>query len=167
MRRTTKLIRVLGAAAGIALTPAISAHGEEAEHPIALEDIQVPLEDARGVGVDGVQATAAYLSDDAQVIVLYGPTKETFREVIQAARRVLYDKSTALKGVIVASPTGNGYGTEIAFYVDGQLSATILGAEKGDHGDTSNLNSDIEIILLKDYKEVIVPRRLKEAERRN
>ena len=82
---------------------------------------EVQVDDRRGIERDAIQTYAAWKSDNAQTIVLYGPTNETFQEVVEAATEALQRNDNGLNWIVLASGE-----TELAIYTDGLLSHTIL-----------------------------------------
>ena len=141
------------------------------DEPVAsiTQEIVVPLDDARGIGEDAVQAGASALSNDSQVIVYFGDNYEAYKSIVSAAQDIIAEDKIPLKGIILADPLEpefvNGYqistDQEIEIYADGQKTSTIMNP----HAGVGNLKNDIKDRLQKDYDRIIVPRRAETAKK--
>lgn len=79
------------------------------------------ISDQRDVSRNSAQLIAAQLSKNAQTLLLFGPAKESFNEVKEAAEAALTQNGNTLNWVVVASGK-----PELAFYTNGLLTHTIL-----------------------------------------
>jgi len=114
---------------GLAVT-ANDAYAQDSATTVAA--IEVPMSDSRGLERDGIQMLAARASNKKrQIVVLYGPTNETFNEVREGLVEFISSgEETSFRGLIVASGD-----PEIAYYRDGQLTATLLKPSGSDLSD--------------------------------
>jgi len=108
------------------------------------------MRDARHVERDGVQSAAALSSGQGnnQAIILYGPNKESFNEVFAGAKEAVLESNVDVGRMFVASGS-----PEIAFYADGQLTATILNPSGPEVSDA------VKAQLEDDFNQIIAPRK--------
>lgn len=119
--------------------PITAAYAQDGQ-PIAMK---VPWRDVQSASRDGVQSLAAIVSNKAQTIIVYAPTREIWDAVIAGARVQLLNGKSYMKGVLLAS----GVRSEIAFYADAQLTETIL------RPDVKTLTNTVTQIIERDYIE--------------
>lgn len=118
----------------------------EAALPVGYENVEVPYRDSRDITREAVQTAATRISSNGrQTIVLYAADQEIWDAAYEGAQISLAAGESKLNGFILAA----GDQQEVAFYANGQLSATLL------NPDPALLVDDIRGQLSRDYEAYI------------
>lgn len=136
-----KLKTALSAVAGatLALTPLTAANSQRVQDVSVtnIEQINLPMRDARGIQIRGVQMAAAMDSEGGQIMVFFGDDPRAFEAAKQGARMAIAD-GVPLRGMMVADPVTPETAGEsqisgsdqVTFYADGILTGTIDNADR-------------------------------------
>ena len=122
---------------------------------VSYQQIQVPVNDARHVGVEAVKFGAAQASNDQLLLVIYGKNQSLFNQTYEAAQQLIAD-GYPLRGIIVG-PTDHP--EQVDVYTDTQLYDTISPEESG--GNTVATFYDRDVIkrsAVHGYEDIVKPR---------
>ena len=142
----------LASAAALATPIAQPAMAEDARtQQVALQDIRLPMKDARGAEARAVQMSAAMVSKGKQVLVFYGDDARAFEETKRGAREAIA-AGVPLAGMIVASPldprsVGEYHiagSNQVEFYADGQRTGTIDNVDKEPHRVANMVRTELQ-----------------------
>ncbi|KPM17707.1 hypothetical protein [Citromicrobium sp. WPS32] len=160
-----KLKSLLGAAAGVALiaTPVASGQAQDARvQTVAADQVRLPMRDARGVQLRGVQMAAAMDSRDAQIVVFYGDSPAALEAAKQGAREAIA-AGLPVRGMMVADPLepqivgGSQISgrNQIEFYANGTSTAIIDNVDRAPQRVAGMVRAELE----RGYNVVIRPQR--------